>query len=465
MTPGKPTAARSLSATLATACAALFILSAGVQAQGLSPAQMRGAAVAAVDQGQPELALRIAEALLVRDPDDVVALTLKARAARDLGRFDIAQPAAARAWSLSDTPSERFDSARVMAQILSSQNKRTRAQLWLRRAVQHAPDEGARRLAVQEYRYVSARNRWNTQLSFALTPNSNINNGSVQDTTEILNFFTQDYVVADLGGAAVALSGLEASLGATLKYRLAEDTTYRTDLLMQVDTRRYILSDEAGRIAPTADASDFALDSLNIGIDHRWRDQSAPIEYQIGALIGTTRYGGDHYSDQARLSFGVNRAVDRQTQIGLALAADATRGPRAPHADGLRLGLSVQHRHDQGALLAARLSLSQSRSDSDSADYDDVRLDLIAEPTWDLMGAAPQFGLSLRARDYDSFSLFSPDGRRDREAAVYMTLSFTQAELYGFIPTVTLEASRTDSNIGLFDVDRYGLQMGFRSAF
>ena len=79
MTPGKPTAARSLSATLATACAALFILSAGVQAQGLSPAQMRGAAVAAVDQGQPELALRIAEALLVRDPDDVVALTLKAR--------------------------------------------------------------------------------------------------------------------------------------------------------------------------------------------------------------------------------------------------------------------------------------------------------------------------------------------------------------------------------------------------
>lgn len=443
-----------------------LVISAGaIHAQILTPDQMRGTAVTAIDSGNPALALRVTDALLQRDADDVTALILKARAARDLGQFDIAQPAAARAWSLADTPQERFDSARVMAQVLSSQGKRTRAQLWLRRAVQHAPDDAARQTIVREYRYVSARNRWNTQLNFALAPNSNINNGSVKDTTEILNFFTQDYVIADLGGAAVALSGLEASAGATVKYRLLEDTTHRTDLLMQVDTRRYILSDEAERIAPTAEASDFALDSLNIGIDHRWRDQTAPLEYQLGALVGVTQYGGDHYSDQARLSFGINRALDRQTQISLALAADATRGPLAPHADGLRLGLNIQHRQAQGTLLAARLSLSQSRSDSDSADYDDIRLDLIAEPTWTIVGAAPQFGLSLRGRDYDSYNLFSPDGRRDREVALYLTLSFAQAELYGFIPTMTVEASRTDSNIGLFDVNRYGLQMGFRSAF
>lgn len=443
----------------------LVISGGDIRAQTLSPDQMRASAVLALEADKPGLALQVTEALLLRDPDDVTALILRARAARDLGQFDIARPAAARAWALSDTPQERFDSARVMAQVLSSQGKRTRAQLWLRRAVQHAPDAAARQTAVREYRYVSARNRWNTQLTFALAPNSNINNGSVKDTTEVLNFFTQDYVTADLGGAAVALSGLEASVGATLRYRLLEDTTHRTDLLLQVDTRRYVLSDEAERIAPTAEASDFALDSLNLGIDHRWRDQTAPVEYQLGVLVGATRYGGDHYSDQARLSFGINRALDPQTQVSLALAADVTRGPLAPHADGLRLGVNLQRRLDQGALLAARLSLSQSRSDSEPADYDDIRLDLIAEPTWEVMGAAPQFGLSLRARDYDSYALFSPDGRRDREVALYMTLSFAQAELYGFIPTMTLEASRTDSNIGLFDVNRYGLQMGFRSAF
>jgi hypothetical protein len=44
-------------------------------------------------------------------------------------------------------------------------------------------------------------------------------------------------------------------------------------------------------------------------------------------------------------------------------------------------------------------------------------------------------------------------------------LSFTDAEYYGFIPTITLEASRTESNIGLYEVNRYGLQLGIRSAF
>ncbi|MGR3703701.1 MAG: surface lipoprotein assembly modifier [Paracoccaceae bacterium] len=454
-----------LGRTTLAALLAVWTFAHGAQAQTLTPDQMRGTAMLAIEDGNPALALQVAEALLVRDAEDVTALILKARAARDLGQFDIAQPAAARAWALSDTDATRFDSARVMAQVLASQGQRTRAQFWLRRAVQNAPDAGARRIAVQEFRYVSARNPWNTQLNFSVAPNSNINNGSVKDTTEILNFFSQDYVVANLSGAAVALSGLEISTGATLRYSLLESPAYRTDLLVQADTRRYVLSDEAERIAPTATASDFALDSLNVGIDHRWRDRTRAVEYQVGALVGATRYGGEHYSDQARLSFGVNRTIDGQTLLGAALAADVTRGPLAPHADGLRLGLNLQHRHSSGTLLAARLSLSQSRSDSENADYDDVRLDLFAEPDWSILGAEAQFGVSLRARDYDSFVFFSPDGRRDREMAVYLMLSFTEAEYYGFIPTMTLEASHTDSNIGLYDVNRVGLQLGIRSAF
>lgn len=426
---------------------------------------MRGAALQAIDSGRPGLALQMADALLMRDADDVTALLLKARAARDLGQFDMAQSAAARAWSLSDSPATRFNSARIMAQILSSQDKRTRAQFWLRRAVHHAPDETARRIAVQDFRYVAARNRWNTQLNLALAPNSNINNGSVRDSTRILNFFTRDYVLAELGGAAVALSGLEASAGVTLRYRLLESPRHRTDLLLLGDLRRYSLSSEARRIAPGAKASDFALDSLNLGIDHRWRAAGQALEYQLGALIGTTRYGGAAYAEQGRLSFGVTRSFDGQTQIGLALAADVTRGPRAPHADGGRIGVHLQHRHSGGTLLGARLSLSQSRAAVDSADFEDLRLDLLATPDWTVLGAEAQFGLSLRARDYDSYTLFSPDGRRDREAALSLTLSFTEAEVYGFIPTLTLEASRTGSNIGLFDVTRYGLQLGIRSAF
>ncbi|MFP5508256.1 MAG: hypothetical protein ACLGIP_03725 [Alphaproteobacteria bacterium] len=142
-----------LGRTTLAALLAVWTFAHGAQAQTLTPDQMRGTAMLAIEDGNPALALQVAEALLVRDAEDVTALILKARAARDLGQFNIAQPAAARAWALSDTDATRFDSARVMAQVLASQGQRTRAQFWLRRAVQNAPDAGARRIAVQEFRY------------------------------------------------------------------------------------------------------------------------------------------------------------------------------------------------------------------------------------------------------------------------------------------------------------------------
>lgn len=447
------------------AVVAMLLFTAPADAQTLTPDQMRSSAVTAIGNGQPELALQIADALLTRDPQDVTALILKARAARDLARFDIAQPAAAQAWALSTTPAQRYDSARVMAQILSSQEKRTRAQLWLRRAAQHAPDAETRQIALRDFRYVSARNRWNTQLNFSFAPNSNINNGSVRDNTQIYDFFSQDYVTATLGGAARALSGIEASLGATLRYRLLETEMYRTDLLLLGDTRRYRLSHEAKEIAPTARASDFALDSANIGIVHRWRAATAPLEYQIAALAGATRYSGAHYSSSLRLSSGVTRILNAQTRLNLSLGADTTRGPRAPHADALHLGANLQHRHASGTLWSGSFAMTNSTSDRETADFREARLELIAEPTWTILGADPEIGLRLRARDYASFSFFSPDGRRDNEAALFVTLNFAQAEYYGFMPTLTLEASRISSSIGLFEVDRFGLQLGISSAF
>lgn len=265
--------------------------------QSLTPDQMRSAALTAIQSGQPATALQAADALLLRDETDVTALVVKARAAKDLGQLDIAHAAAAQAWAKAETQPERFDSARVMAQVLASQDKRTRAQLWLRRAAQHAPDVQSKQVAAREYRYVTSRNRVNTQFNLSIAPNSNINNGSVQDTTQIFDFFTQDYVTARLGGAARALSGVEGNLGATLRYSLAESVAFRTDLIVQGSTRRYRLSNEAKTIAPTAKGADFALDSLNLGLVHRWRDTKAPVEYQISGAVGAIRYGGAHYSN------------------------------------------------------------------------------------------------------------------------------------------------------------------------
>ncbi|MFC6638735.1 hypothetical protein [Sulfitobacter sediminilitoris] len=81
-----------------------------------------------------------------------------------------------------------------------------------------------------------------------------------------------------------------------------------------------------------------------------------------------------------------------------------------------------------------------------------------------IVGAAVQFGLGASWRDYD-FSRDSRDGRRDTRIFADVTATFKDIDYYGFNPTVTLSASSTDSNIGLYDVNRVGLNIGIKSAF
>ena len=145
----------------------------GLRAEGrlLSPGEMRDLSAKALDAGHPETALELTSALLQRDADDVQALLIRSRAARDSGDFTLARDMAGRAWSLSGTdPEARYAAALATAQALSSQGKRTRAQIWLRRAAQIAPTEQARQMAVRDFRYVRSRNCWATDLTFGIGP-------------------------------------------------------------------------------------------------------------------------------------------------------------------------------------------------------------------------------------------------------------------------------------------------------
>ncbi|WP_319826287.1 hypothetical protein [Thalassovita sp.] len=435
-----------------------------VRAEQLTAAQMRAAAVVALDSGRPQVALALSRALLTRDPDDLMALLAQARAARDMGRFALAETAARRAWALSDTDGERYDSARMLAQVLSSQGQRTRAQLWLRRAVQNAPDPATRAQAVRDFTYVRARNPLKLNLSFAASPESNINNGSIRDETQVFDFFSQQYIVADLSGGALALSGLEARAGLDLRYTLSESPRHRTDLVLQAGMRRYHLSDSAKAAAPAVSASDFAYDNLDIGLQHRWR-QDGWGEMQMGLLAGGARYGGQAYSQRLRLDTGLSRPLGPQARMTLSFGAEATRGPRAPHADLLRMGLDLTRRTGNGGQLTGFVTLTTSQSAAEAADFTEAQLGLETRPAWKMFGSAPTLGLALRWRDYDSYVLFSPDGRQDREASAYIKVRFAGAEYMGFTPSLTISASRTDSSIGLFDVDRTGVALGIESAF
>ncbi|MGH1355541.1 MAG: surface lipoprotein assembly modifier [Thalassovita sp.] len=457
--------ARNFWSQLTAVCLSFGLLAAApAQSEQLSPAQLRAAAVVALDQGRPELALALSEALLKRDAADVMALQMKARATRDLGQFDSARAAARRAWSLSKTEGQKFDSARVMAQALASNKQHTRAQLWLRRAVQNAPDARTRQLAVRDFTYVRARNPLKLSFDFSVSPETNINDGSIRDETQVFDYFTQDYVVAQLQGPAQALSGTRAALALELRYTLSEDVNHRSDFVLRGGLQRYQLSDSAKRAAPTVSGSDFAYDNLDIGLQTRWK-QGASGELRLGVLAGAAQYGGHAYSQRLRLDGGYSRALSAQDGLNLSAGAEATRGPRAPHSNLLRVGAEVTRHTNAGGAVIGNTSLVRSQSDHEPADYAEAQLGIEARPTWDLFGATASYGLSLRWRNYDSYVRFSPNGRKDREASAYVTLRFSKVDYMGFTPTVTLSASRNESSVGLFDVDSRGVALSFETAF
>jgi hypothetical protein len=101
----------------------------------ISPVEMEKAAKLSLAAGADLQALTLAEALLARNGQDATAHMIRSRALRNLGEFGKAHTAALSGWRYARTVGEKYSAALLAAQALSSDGKRTRAQLWLRRVL------------------------------------------------------------------------------------------------------------------------------------------------------------------------------------------------------------------------------------------------------------------------------------------------------------------------------------------
>ena len=91
---------------------------AGAQPVTLDAHAMRQLAYTAVKAGFAADALNFTDALLLRDPEDTTALTIRSQALRALGRTGEARAAAREAWDAASNDPGRFGAAMAMAQAL-----------------------------------------------------------------------------------------------------------------------------------------------------------------------------------------------------------------------------------------------------------------------------------------------------------------------------------------------------------
>lgn len=439
----------------------------GVAAQTVTPAgaQTEAPTLAlgerALAAHQPAQARQIALALLARNPNDIAVLLLRARAARALGDTPEALAAARKAWRLARVPVERFAAALVRAQVLSSSGHRTMAQLWLRRAVEDAPDARARAVAVRDYRFVRARNPWVLHLRFSLSPSSNVNNGSSSSTTLLFGLpFT-------LSPDAKALSGGIGQADFSAVYRLRPTVRTRTELRLSGMTRNVWLSPVAKAEAPMAKGRAYDYGALQFGLWQEFRRApAAPVVWHWSAALGRNWYGGSVLSDYRTIGLGAERPLsprvaalwdlsyERQDRHDLAQrSADVVTGEvglawRLANGDRLQLSFGARHTHSLATDIAHRTRYATLNWS-------------MARP---VAGVAVGLQLSALRRVYSAFP-YTVGGRHDLVLQLDLTLVFTRLSYMGFSPSLDITYSHTASNLGLYRSRGAGVLFGFRSQF
>jgi tetratricopeptide (TPR) repeat protein len=422
-----------------------------------TPDEARLKAAQLLSSGQPEAARDILVVLVERDPEDAASQILLAQAHRRSGELKQSLTASRAAWRHADQDFEKYAAALARAQALSQSDRKSEAQLWLRRAAHVAPNDALRAKAVRDYRFVQRTNPISVNLRFGLTPSDNVNNAP-RDNTVVLGglVFVDD--------SAVPLSGIEAEFGADLRYNFNISQTRRDFVAVSWEHTRIKITDD--NVPASVDEDGFNYSKLEASVGRDLQSGRDKPRHTVALSLGRIWSGGSHLSDEARLrysqshAFSGSRFLTVQGSVGYADRKD--KDIRSGTTMSLNASWSVPVVKD------SRLSLSAgvSRTDTDSASL--THTELIYGATYTLgqpvVGAVTSLSVFANARRYDD-AVFGADPRDDDGYVFSSSLLFKDFDTHGFAPKVTLSLRRTNSNIARFETENIGVSIGFQSVF
>ena len=432
-------------------------------AERLTPAQMRVYGFQLMASGDKVAAMSVAEALLERDPGDAAALFLKAQAASSGAE---ARRAARLSYRATQDPETRFSAAMFMASSYTQDNRKGSAQLWLRKASDLATSPEARALARAQFDYVRSRNPLILQFDLSVRPSSNVNDGSTATSFRNPGIPWLPPEI-EITGEQSALSGFEADYAADLTYRLPPTATTRTELSLHFDQSLVWLSSEAKRIAPEADAKNYATATIEAGLARLYRPLDGKVTYRFGAFAGHDWQGGRDLANRLRLELGADLMLTQSSALYVAASAEKqTRLDAAIRSsDVYNVLVAATKRLEKGDFL--QFSLSGRNTVTDSAGLENTAI--AARVVWHKAKPLAGMGLSVSAssevRDYPFSPYNLQDGRTDHRNLLDVTLDLNNVDYMGFSPSVTVTASDTSSNVDLFTTREVGVSLGFKSNF
>ena len=447
----------------------LIALSLAAQVQSkpitLNVDALRQLAFQTLQAGFAEQALTYTDVLLARDANDTTALIIRAQALRALGRAPEARRVAKQAWLRADTDKARFGAAMAMAQALSSMDRRTSAQLWLRRAGEYAPNNRARDIARRDFGYVKSRNPWQLDFTGAASPSSNVNNGSRQTRMSLSGLPFQFEIPAQ----SQALSGFELGFEVTSTYRFSPTAHAQTEARLAMNGQIVALSAGAKAAAPLARNADYTFASIEAGVQQtRGLGTGGLTALRLGATVGHNWYGGDDLSDYLRLSMGLDRKLANGSTLHFGLSADRTVRLDSAVQSSDRTAMTLGYTMGAGAGGQNRLHFELTGFATSSASAEVRSMGVTAAIDWTkrapVAGIALSGGVDIGTQHFAD-SRYVTGGRDDLKLSANLSMTFQNIDYLGFSPVLTFEASKNRSNSALHDSENFGITLGIRSSF
>jgi hypothetical protein len=445
---------------------ALLLASPVIGQERLSLEEGRQLATSLISNGQPWAAREIALALLQANPRDLDALILLSRAERALGNTEDALDAGRRAWSVAETDVDRFVVASVMAQAHSTAAQFTRAQFWLRRAAEAAPNDQMEAFAARDYGVLRHANPLSFKLSFSVLPSNNINNGNSNNK---LTFAYLPGALASLEwevpAASRPLSGLALTGQVELSYRLARSERSQTNLNLDLFAQGYVLSAESKRTAPGVTAESLGYQQISLGLSHSWLAEGASGPFSAEFTLSQSIYGGNPHTRDAALSLARQWKLENgQVYSALVSVNQTTYLADQSRANGVAVRGAWQQSLGNADVLGLSIGASKVISDRPDRGFGAVS----AQVSYDFGTVGKGLDLSLAGavekRVYVASNL-DPAGRSDLRTSVQVDLGLPDLAIYGFAPVASLSANRTNSTVPFFDTEAVRLGFQVKSTF
>ena len=423
---------------------------------------------------QPSAAREIAMAALRVRPNDQVLQLMLAKVEIAGGRAAKGIDIASAVYASARHDRIAFLAARIRAEGHVRLEQYTRAQLWLRLASGYAETPRETASLARDYKQIKRVNPWSTSLRFGVTPSNNVNNGSSGSTFAFGQYLfdlglegIDPSIVTELSEDEKQLSGLQFSVGADFQYRLSQSKTTATYVTGSLDYRTFALSDEAKEIAPDAQGSDYENGSVVVGLVRRQIIDGNAEPLSLRANFGQVWFDGAPYSQFVEGSFSQNYAIDEQNQIGLnGYLNDQTILETGVKSRTRGVRLSWGHKFANDDRLRVVLHAKQSASPRIDSTFNSQQIDVnytFAEPIAGLkLSAGFEIGQTRHPQSRFTAGL---GARSSVNYGVEGSAQFTQFDLYGFQPVVTVKGSITESTVDLFDRENLSLGFDFRSSF